>query len=118
MPHINYLKNSEQAKTYIAGKVIFDVGEPGEVMYYVQEGRVDIFYNGSLLENVEAGGFFGEMALIDSTERSASAVASNDCKLVSVDRDKFIYLVQETPTFALQVMQTMASRLRKMNNMA
>ena len=55
---------------------------------------------------------FGELALIDSVPRSASAVATVDTRLAVIDEHRFLFLVQETPMFALQVMSAMADRLR------
>jgi len=55
------------------------------------------------------------MALIDHQERSANARAKSDSKVVPVDQKRFLYLIQNTPFFAVEVMQVMAMRLRKMN---
>jgi len=117
MAKIDYLSSVENIREYVAGEVIFEVGDEGRTMFSVREGEVNIFYNDHLLEHITQGGFFGEMALIDTTPRSAMAVAKSNCKVAVVDRDRFLYLVHQTPTFALQVMQVMADRLRQMNNM-
>ena len=55
---------------------------------------------------------FGEMAMIDRTERMATAIATSPSHVVSIDRRHFLFLVHETPMFALQVMSAMAERLR------
>jgi CRP/FNR family transcriptional regulator, cyclic AMP receptor protein len=117
MPRVDYFKNSEKFVEYPAEQVIFDQGDPAEEMYAVKEGEVDIIYKGHLLETVMPGQFFGEMSLIDDTARSAKAVAKTDCKIVPVNRHDFLFLMQETPLFALQVMQLMSERLRKMNDL-
>ena len=57
--------------------------------------------------------FFGEMALIDGGIRSASAVAKTDCALVPINEKQFLFMVQETPFFALIVMRTLTARLRQ-----
>jgi len=59
--------------------------------------------------------FSGEMALIDSSARSATAVARTDCELIPVDDKRFMFLVQQTPFFAIHVMRVLADRLRKTN---
>ena len=56
------------------------------------------------------------MALVDEAPRSATATAATETRVVRVDLEHFIYLVQEHPTFALQVMSVMAERLRKANH--
>jgi CRP-like cAMP-binding protein len=58
------------------------------------------------------------MALIDKQPRSATAVAKTDCKLVSVNEERFQRLVKQTPHFAIQVMRVMAQRLRQMDAQA
>lgn len=115
MTRVDYFKNHDKFQTFKAGEIIFDQNQPGEVMYGVKEGEIDIRYNGQVLETVTPGHFFGEMSLIDAMPRSAQAVARTDCKLVPVDERQFLYLVQETPTFALQVMQALAERLRALH---
>jgi CRP/FNR family transcriptional regulator, cyclic AMP receptor protein len=110
---INIFMNASDAQPFEPGQIIFEEGDPGETMYAVTEGRVDIIVGGHAVETVEAGGIIGEMALIDSGPRSATAVAATAAKLVTVDRNQFTFLVQEHPTFALQVMKIMAERLRR-----
>jgi CRP-like cAMP-binding protein len=106
---------SKDLKDFSAGQHIFTEGQPGDVMYTVAAGKVDILVNRNVIETVEPGGIFGEMALIDNRPRSATAVAQTDCKLLPINRTLFVFLVQETPGFALQVMRVMADRLRSMN---
>lgn len=100
-----------------AGEVIFEKGDSGERMYVVRSGEVDILRSGKVVETVGPGGHFGEMALIDGSSRSATARARTDCELVPVDEDTFLFLVRETPYFALDVMRMLASRLRVMNDL-
>jgi CRP-like cAMP-binding protein len=68
-----------------------------------------------VVEEVGPGGILGEMALIDTEPRSATATARTDSRVVRVDQKQFTFLVHEHPTFALQVMRVMAGRLRKAN---
>jgi CRP/FNR family cyclic AMP-dependent transcriptional regulator len=110
---INIFTNAGNADPFEPGQVIFKEGDPGETMYAVLEGRVEVAVGGNVVETVEEGGIFGEMALIDAGPRSATAVAATAAKLVTVDRKQFTFLVQEHPTFALQVMKIMAERLRR-----
>jgi CRP/FNR family transcriptional regulator, cyclic AMP receptor protein len=107
--------NWREAVTYTAGQSIFKEGQPGDQMYVVLEGEVDLLINGKLVETLGEGGVLGEMALLDSEPRTASAVARTDCKLVPVTQKRFHLLVQHTPDFALQIMRVMAGRLRSMD---
>ncbi len=84
-------------------------------MYAVLDGKVDIVIHDQVVETVEAGGVFGEMALIEEKARNATALVKADVKLVSIDRRRFLFLVQQNPFFAIQLMTVMAERLRRMD---
>lgn len=115
MASIDILRNDPNVTALAAGDVIFREGDPGEIAYVVTEGDVDLSIGGVHLDVVESGGIFGEMTLVDHKVRSATATARTDCKIVPVDQRRFLYLVQNTPFFAIEVMQTMAERLRRMD---
>ncbi len=68
-------------------------------------------------ETLEADGIFGEMALIDDSPRSATAIALTDVTLAPIKENQFLFLVQNTPFFALSVMRVLAHRLRRQNKM-
>jgi CRP/FNR family cyclic AMP-dependent transcriptional regulator len=95
-----------------AGDVIFATGQPGNCMYLVKSGEVQIKRGEKLLETVQTGGVFGEMALIDGAPRSASAIARTDCVLMLIDETRFFFLVELKPSFALHVIKTLSRRLR------
>jgi CRP-like cAMP-binding protein len=87
-------------------------------MYVVKSGAVALTAGDRVLEMLGPGALFGEMALIDSDRRSATATASGGCELVELDEKRFHFLVRETPYFAQHVMRVMANRLRQMNRAA
>lgn len=107
---------SEEHEPYWAGQVIFEEGQPGKCMYVVKEGTVELQVGGKTVETVDPGGILGELALIDSGTRSAKAIAKTDCKLVSINEERFKYLIQQTPYFAIEVMRIMAKRIRRGNS--
>ena len=113
MTTLNLFRQATNGETYTAGQVIFQEGQPGDVMYVVQVGQVNILLNGQQFDSAGPGDIFGEMALIDDRPRSATAVAATDCTIVPIDEQRFSYLVHETPHFALTVMRIMADRLRR-----
>jgi len=84
-------------------------------MCVVGRGEVDIVDGDEGVEPVGTGGIFGEMPLIEQDRRSASAVAQTDCELVPINENRFKFLVQQTPFFAIEVMRIMAHRLRQMD---
>src|SRR4051812_26256798 len=98
-----------------AGKVVFREGDPGDAVYVVLDGKVDLRVNGQLVETVGPGGILGEMALIEQAPRVASATARTGCDLLPISETRFMSMIQQTPHFALQIMKVMASRLRRMN---
>jgi len=95
------------------GDVIFAAGEAGTSMYVVREGTVTIHADGLPVEEVGPGGIFGELALIDSAPRSATATATTACELVVLDERAFLFHVSQTPFFALNVMRVLSERLRR-----
>jgi CRP-like cAMP-binding protein len=115
MPVTRLFEHSADAKEVPAGTTIFRAGDSRDFLYAVLEGQVDLFVNDSLVETVEKGGIFGEMALIDKDNRIGTAVARTDSKVVPVDERRFLFLVQQTPNFALHVMRVLSNRLRRMD---
>jgi len=113
MTTFNILKREKEIRSIEAGQPIFTEGEPGAAMYAVVEGEVNIVLHGHVLETVGEGGIFGELALVDDQPRSASAIARTRCKVAVIDLRRFSVLVQQTPFFAVEVMQVMAARLRR-----
>lgn len=110
---LQILRNLDEHVAFAPGQPIFSAGDPGEVMYVVGEGEVDVLVNGKCVETIGPGGVFGEMALIEHRPRSATAIAKTAAKLVPIGERRFNFLVQNTPHFALQVMRIMADRLRR-----
>src|SRR5262249_48060087 len=108
-------EHSNDAKPCPAGTTMFRVGDERDFMYAVVEGEVDIVINGHVVETVESGGIFGEMALIGKEKRTATAVVKTDARIVPVDERRFLFLVQQTPNFAIHVMAVLAERLRQMD---
>ena len=114
---LNLFRSAENIQTFSAGETIFTEGTTGREMYVVLKGSVDIRIGNKTLDVTGPGGVFGEMALIDSSARSATAIAKVDCTLASVDERQFLRMVERTPTFTLNVMQILAGRLRRMDSM-
>ena len=116
MVTMDLFRNEENTRLFSPGQIIFSEGEAGDVMYVVVEGQADLLVKGKLVEALGPGGVLGEMALIDTGKRSATAVAKTACKLVPIDEKRFHFLVRQTPNFALQLMQIIADRLRRMDS--
>ena len=84
-------------------------------MYIVKQGEVELRVHGKTVETVSVDGFFGEMAVIEGGHRSATAIAKSDCVLVPVTAKHFEFMIHEVPFFAVEVMKSLARRLRSSN---
>jgi CRP/FNR family cyclic AMP-dependent transcriptional regulator len=111
----NIFERGTTPVTVRAGETIFSEGEPAELMYVIKHGQVEILRDGQLLETVGPDDFFGEMALVDSSPRSATARAKTDCELMPINEKHFMFMVGETPFFSLIVLRKVVERLRNKN---
>ncbi len=96
-----------------SGEVLFHKGDVGETMYVLIEGKAEISIDGVFFELIESGSFVGEMAVIDGSPRYATVAAQTNCKFVVVNKQRFQFLIDETPGFAIEVMKVMSSRLKR-----
>ena len=113
MPGFDMFRNQTNIRIFAAGETIFHQGDPRNFMFVVKQGEVEIHVGDRVVEVVSVGGIFGEMAMIDGHERTATAIARTDCALVAVDQTRFQFMVQQTPYFAVEVMRVLAGRLRR-----
>ena len=102
-------------REYNAGETIFREGDRGSEFFVIQRGRVRILSGNRPLETLGENEIFGEMALIDDSPRSASAVAETDVAVAPVTETQYLFLVRHTPFFALKVLRVLAQRLRAQN---
>lgn len=106
-------QSSPEIQTFTAGEVIFNQGEPGDDMYGILEGEIEQYINGQLIETLKTGDIFGVGALIQPDRlRVTKAIAKTGCKLASMNQRHFLFAIQETPTFALEVLRSYYDRLR------
>ena len=110
---IEIFKNVDEVERFGPGEIIFSAGDQGECVYVVRSGTVTIEAKGLPLEELGPGGIFGELALIDSSPRSATATATTACELVALNERAFLFHVSHTPFFALTVMRVLAGRIRR-----
>lgn len=113
MDVLEIFKDSPKARTVAAGEVVFRRGEQADEMFVVLEGKVDIRIDDRVVESLDPGSIFGEMAIADDYPRSADAVAVVDSKIEPIDQEWFKHLVRKSPSFGLHVMSVMAKRLRR-----
>ena len=85
-------------------------------MYLVKTGQVQVIDGNQVLDTVTSGGIVGEMALVSNDVRSATVRALIKSVVIPVDDARFLFLVQQTPFFAIRVMRVMSARLKMMND--
>src|SRR5215471_4492906 len=99
---LKILERLVHIRTYVAGEPVFVETEPGAGMYVIRHGRVDIVLNHRsdnplLLAELEAGDFFGEMALLGDTSRSATAVAREPSELIGFFHPDLLEVIDVHP---------------------
>ena len=115
---VDLIAHFQGARTVVsmqAGLTLFSEGETGTNMYVLLEGSASVCVGGKVIEVAKPGALLGEMALVDSSVRSATVITRSHCRVISIDRSQFDILVRESPEFARHVMTVMADRLRRMN---
>jgi uncharacterized membrane protein len=101
-----------------AGETLFRAGDPGEALYIVCDGLMEISIRDHagqkiVLNNAHAGEMFGELALLDRGARTASAVAVTDVELLELDRDDLLLMFKRAPEAALHFLAVMGHMTRK-----
>ena len=96
----------------IPGQKIFRAGDEGDALYFIQHGEIEILSGtGATVAQLQAGQFFGEMALISDRPRQASALASTYCDLYLLDRQNFNQTLARHPEFRQKIEAVMKQRL-------
>ncbi len=109
-------RNDDGAYGLAPGTRIFGEGDPGDSLYVILDGEVDILVHGRRVQRLRAGEIFGEMALVENRPRNAEAIAHSAVRLVAIDERRFLFLVGQTPYFALGLLRLLAARLRAMDD--
>ena len=102
--------------TYKAGAPVIKEGDPGQEMFVVESGSVEVFRGSGRKERrlslLEAGDFFGEMALLDNQPRSASVRAATDCQLLVIDATTLDQMLRQHAEVAVRMLRNLTGRLR------
>lgn len=114
----NIFESDTQPLQFSAGQIIFSAGDSGDSMFVVKSGEVELQVGGKTVEIVGEDGFFGEMAIIEASPRTGTAVAKTDCTLIPINERRFQFMVQEVPFFALNMLRALSRRLRNINHQA
>lgn len=105
-------RNWKDVVEHDAQTIIFEEGDPADVMYVVISGEIELLLRGEPLDVEKAGGIFGEMAMINSATRNGTARALTDVRLARLDHDQFKGFIHKNSEFSMHVMAVLANRLR------
>jgi CRP/FNR family cyclic AMP-dependent transcriptional regulator len=100
--------------TFPAGSIVFNKGDAGACMYFVQSGIIEMVIGEKVVEICGPNEAIGFMSMIDGAPRSSTARVKEACELSVIDQRKFRFMVDEVPNFALYIMGAMARRIRGM----
>ncbi len=105
-------------RVFAKGAIIVTQGEPGDTLFLIADGQVKVAVFAEdgrevILSVLSAGGFFGEMALLDDEPRSAHVIAMSDASVWQLRRDDFRARLRASPDLAIALMRELSRRLRR-----
>lgn len=104
-----------EVEVFAPGAVLFTEGEPGDGLYVLVRGSVEVRHAKETLATLGPGEAFGEMAVLDSGPRSATAVAASDVQVLHIGSAAFRDVLHEQPAIAEGIIRTLSQRLREAN---
>jgi CRP-like cAMP-binding protein len=110
-----FARNAGVNVTFPAGSVVFNKGDPGNCMYIVQSGSIEMMIGETVVEVCGPNEAIGFMSMIDAAPRSSTARVKEAVELSIIDQRKFRFMVDEVPNFATYIMGAMARRIRGMS---
>jgi signal transduction histidine kinase len=119
-PELKKLREAARELSFSSGQQIFKEGDPGDGLYIVKTGEVQIsaiMSNGErqVFSQVLPGDVFGEMAVLDNQPRSAGALAEGDTTVFYIPREELVNMLKESPTLSMTLVQEISGRLREFN---
>jgi CRP-like cAMP-binding protein len=113
------MESGALGKIYKPSEIIVKQGQPGDCMYVIQEGQVEVVKetdHGEVRLAVRGKGeFFGEMAIFEREVRSATVRALGETRVLTIDKKNFLRRMNEDPSLAFHFAQTMSARIRELS---
>ena len=110
----------ELGRVYRDGEDIVTEGEVGDCMFIIQHGTADVIRNeegeATVVDTMESGELFGEMAIVENTVRSSTVRARGTVRAITIDRKTFMRRIQEDPSLAISVLEVLCHRVRNLDN--
>jgi CRP/FNR family cyclic AMP-dependent transcriptional regulator len=112
------LASQGEVRDYESGDLIFRAGESGDCMFGLLQGSVQLSWNGDAgHEEIREGDVFGAGALVTPDHRRyGNARAITPCRILVMNREKFLFAVQESPMFAIELLSSIDQRLRQLKD--
>jgi len=110
----SFAKSAGANLRFPAGNIIFTRGDPGQCLYIVQSGVIEMLIGDQVVETCGENEAIGFMSMIDGAPRSSTARVKQDCEISVIDARTFRFMVDEVPNFAMYIMGAMARRIRGM----
>ena len=109
------LANSRTPRKLAAGDFVYRDGEQGNTLFGVVSGEIELSSGGTATEVIDAGSSFGAAALLDADHRRfGSAKALTDAEILEMNREEFLFAMQELPMFGLEILHDLEMRLQKL----
>jgi CRP/FNR family cyclic AMP-dependent transcriptional regulator len=109
--HLGRIAGVAATKRFAAGSPLVRQGKPADAFYVILDGSARVDLPGRPV-TLEAGDFFGEMAILDGEPRSATVTATSEALVLMIPRAKFLKVLEAEPKIALAIMSTLTHRLR------
>lgn len=111
--HLKRVADIAKGVDYMAGAPIVKEGDPGDSFFVVVKGQAKVTAKGRTVRRLVPGDYFGEIALLDGGDRSATVRSETPMTLLEIKRNAFVRLVRQEPTIALGILKGLARLLRQ-----
>jgi len=110
--HLRHIAGLTEEESFPEGATLAEEGKSGETFHIMLEGEARVTRSGRRINRLIPGDFFGEIALIDAGPRTASVVAETPVTTLTIDRKRFMKMLEEDPSIVVAMLEELAKRLR------
>ncbi len=110
---VEIFQKAPSPQTFLAGEIIFEEGQLGNIAYGIIEGEVELLVKGQVVETIKKGDIFGQGALVQPEGiRASTAIAKTDCLIGWLEKPQFLFAIEHTPMFAVELFRSFSTRTR------
>ena len=114
--HLAMIRQAARDHTFMAGQPVVEEGGADKRMYVILSGTADVLIGGENIAHLGPGDYFGEIAVFDGGDRTASVVATTDVTAMSVNSINLRSLIRENPQMGLNLIEGLCTRVRKLGS--